>query len=99
MFHAEYSSGQPLRMLVDLRSSIMDALARPVSEGKPATATKPRKAAAAAAATGSAATSSQSPEAPVEVAEPAEAPEFEISGDSPEWNPDAASDGSGKENS
>ena len=26
MFHAEYSSGQPLRMLVDLRAAIDDAL-------------------------------------------------------------------------
>jgi hypothetical protein len=26
MFHAEYSSGQPLRMLVDLRASVDDAL-------------------------------------------------------------------------
>ncbi|MGA7294159.1 MAG: hypothetical protein WBW85_16615, partial [Terriglobales bacterium] len=26
MFHAEYSSGQPLRMLVDLRAAVDDAL-------------------------------------------------------------------------
>jgi len=28
MFHAEYSSGQPLRMLVDLRSAVEQALTR-----------------------------------------------------------------------
>lgn len=56
MFHAEYSSGQPLRMLVDLRSSIADALKRPAAPGKtPAAgavtpkAAVPKKAAAAAA--------------------------------------------------
>jgi hypothetical protein len=26
MFHAEYSTGQPLRMLVDLRAAVDDAL-------------------------------------------------------------------------
>ena len=50
MFQAEYSSGQPLRMLVDLRASVEYALGRgkaPESEGKadakgePATAAKP----------------------------------------------------------
>lgn len=49
MFQAEYSSGQPLRMLVDLRASVDDALGRgnasetqskTQSAGKPATATK-----------------------------------------------------------
>jgi hypothetical protein len=28
MFHAEYSSGQPLRMLVDIRAAVDDALAK-----------------------------------------------------------------------
>jgi hypothetical protein len=52
MFQAEYSSGQPLRMLVDLRASVEDALGRgktsapPPAPGKPtpakpATAAKP----------------------------------------------------------
>ena len=50
MFQAEYSSGQPLRMLVDLRASVEDALGRgkaPEGEAKadgkakPAPATKP----------------------------------------------------------
>jgi hypothetical protein len=36
MFHAEYSSGQPLRMLVDLRTVINGALARTSSSGSAA---------------------------------------------------------------
>jgi hypothetical protein len=56
MFQAEYSSGQPLRMLVDLRASVEGALGRgspakdtPVAEATPAPAA-PRAAAAAAGA-------------------------------------------------
>jgi hypothetical protein len=46
MFQAEYSSGSPLRMLVDLRASVEHALGRGKgpegdAEGKPATAAKP----------------------------------------------------------
>jgi hypothetical protein len=52
MFQAEYSSGSPLRMLVDLRASVEHALGRgkaaeadgktkPVAAGKPAAAAKP----------------------------------------------------------
>lgn len=44
MFHAEYSSGQPLRMLVDLRSAVDNAVA-----GLAKAETKPELAAAAAA--------------------------------------------------
>ncbi len=43
MFHAEYSSGQPLRMLVDLRAAVDDALqngARKVPAAKSAAAAK-----------------------------------------------------------
>jgi hypothetical protein len=36
MFHAEYSSGQPLRMLVDLRASVDDALKGGARKGAPA---------------------------------------------------------------
>jgi hypothetical protein len=106
MFQAEYSSGQPLRMLVDLRASVDGALGRgsaAESDGK-ATATAPAKAApkaAAAGAAGSATTSkpAQSRQAsPEAAAKPkakfavanADAPEFEIS-TAPEWNPDADS--------
>jgi hypothetical protein len=52
MFQAEYSSGQPLRMLVDLRASVDAALGRgtaPDDSGK-APQTAPRAAAAAGAA-------------------------------------------------
>ncbi len=62
MFQAEYSSGSPLRMLVDLRASVEHALGRGKADGdakgKPAVAAKPAakpavpaKPAAAAAAT------------------------------------------------
>ncbi len=42
MFHAEYSSGQPLRMLVDLRAAVDDALQGKMKKGTP----NPRAAAA-----------------------------------------------------
>lgn len=54
MFHAEYSSGQPLRMLVDLRAAVDDAL-------NPAKKSAPGKAPLAA---GAAAGSSKSGDAP-----------------------------------
>jgi hypothetical protein len=56
MFQAEYSSGSPLRMLVDLRASVEHALGRgkaaqPATKGKtPAAAAKPAVAAKPAAA-------------------------------------------------
>jgi hypothetical protein len=75
MFHAEYSSGQPLRMLVDLRAVINAALARTLSNanGKPA---GPRTKAAAAGVD-----SSASDSAP---------PEFVVSSDSPDWKDDGS---------
>jgi hypothetical protein len=45
MFHAEYSSGQPLRMLVDLRSVVDSALTRS-AKGKTGTGTRAQAAAA-----------------------------------------------------
>jgi hypothetical protein len=47
MFHAEYSSGQPLRMLVDLRAVINAALARTLSSASAKPAGSRTKAAAA----------------------------------------------------
>ena len=47
MFHAEYSSGQPLRMLVDLRAAVDDALKATQKAGTP------KAALAAGAAAGS----------------------------------------------
>jgi len=54
MFQAEYSSGQPLRMLVDLRASVEHALGRKVSEpeGKGKTQAQPKAAAVAQPAAG-----------------------------------------------
>ena len=70
MFQAEYSSGQPLRMLVDLRAAIDDALGRgatPVGTAK-APAAKPAVAApkpvAAARSAGAAAVAASKPAAP-----------------------------------
>jgi hypothetical protein len=101
MFQAEYSSGQPLRMLVDLRASVDGALGlAPAAGSKEKTA--PRAAAAAAGAGGSV-TSSKPAQArqvsPKATAEPeeqlavhkADAPEFEISAAAEEWTPDADS--------
>ncbi|HVO80907.1 MAG TPA: hypothetical protein VMT28_09255 [Terriglobales bacterium] len=75
MFHAEYSSGQPLRMLVDMRSVVDSALARTAkgSAGKPAPAPRAKAAAAKAAAQGP------------------EIVEFEVSSASPDWGPDSSS--------
>jgi hypothetical protein len=81
MFQAEYSSGQPLRMLVDLRASVDHALGRekapepepkaaskigPATAGKPATTAKSAPlAASAAAASAGAATSAGRSKPPV----------------------------------
>jgi hypothetical protein len=83
MFHAEYSSGQPLRMLVDLRAAIEAALARtaPTDDSKPAAGVHAPRAAAAAAGAGG----SYSPEAQ----------EFEVSAHSPDWS-EENSGGQGK---
>lgn len=50
MFHAEYSSGQPLRMLVDLRAVVETALKRTGKGAQPAAAAKTRAATAGAKA-------------------------------------------------
>jgi hypothetical protein len=78
MFHAEYSSGQPLRMLVDLRNVVDAALTR--IGNKTSAAPAPRAKAAAAASQSSSAVSS----------EPAsEVPEFEVTSAPPEWDQEA----------
>jgi hypothetical protein len=73
MFHAEYSSGQPLKMLVDLRGIVDTALARAGNSAK-----LPAKAAARAhaASAGPSFASSNS-----------EVPEFDVSTSVP-WEPD-----------
>jgi len=71
MFHAEYSSGQPLRMLVDLRAVVDAALAK---AGKKATAKEPAAPKAHAAAAGAKFSAKTS-----------DVPEFEVSAN-PEWD-------------
>lgn len=92
MFQAEYSSGQPLRMLVDLRASVEAALGSASSNSGKA-AHRSAAAAAGAGATGS--TSQRDTASHASHGEVTEnkfaviqddAPEFGIS--APEWNPD-----------
>ena len=88
MFQAEYSSGSPLRMLVDLRASVEHALGRDKSgtapAGKAGVAAKPAPAAAKAAAGAATAGASAKP-----AAISADTPEFDVSG-SAGWNPDSS---------
>jgi hypothetical protein len=79
MFHAEYSSGQPLRMLVDLRAAVEVALGTENSNEVPSSASPAPRASAAAAGADSAGSSS-------------EVPEFEVSSHTPDWSEDAAGD-------
>jgi hypothetical protein len=100
MFQAEYSSGQPLRMLVDLRASVEAALGRGSasedggSAGPSATAAVGR-AASAGASGGASAGAKARVNLPRVVAEPASkivaaetVAEFEVEAAAPEWNPD-----------
>jgi hypothetical protein len=102
MFQAEYSSGQPLRMLVDLRSAIDDALgsgavpakapalSRPATVARPASlAGKPVAQAPAAAKAAAASPKGGMAKTPApSFSVPTEdTPEFEVSGGS-DWNPD-----------
>jgi hypothetical protein len=64
MFHAEYSSGQPLKMLVDLRKAVEAALAH---SGKSTEQATPASAKAMAAAAGAQSAVSQPPVAEFEV--------------------------------
>jgi hypothetical protein len=75
MFHAEYSSGQPLCILVDLRTAVDTALAQATKN--PLAKKESASRAAAAAASGGFVVSSS------------DAPEFEVSG-TPAWDADAA---------
>jgi hypothetical protein len=105
MFQAEYSSGQPLRMLVDLRAAIDDALGHSpvasapaksapvktqVTQAKPAAKPGPAANPAKAASAGAAATAA--PPATFNVTTDA-APEFEISVGTDEWNADSGKRG------
>ena len=109
MFQAEYSSGQPLRMLVDLRASVDSALGKNSDESgeKALEATAAAKAKLAMAAAAGAGTSgdvaSHASGGANQDAAPSTAkfavanddtPEFEISSEVPEWNGDEDSSGS-----
>ncbi len=99
MFQAEYSSGQPLRMLVDLRASVDHALGR----GKAADGEKAKPAASqptagsksglakpgAKTAPAGEASSAQPKAKAAAAAANSAAQEFEVSG-APEWDPDAS---------
>ena len=85
MFHAEYSSGQPLCILVDLRTAVDAALGRDRSQAD-STAEPKASAAAASAAMG----------APAAIIEPntavnANTPEFEVSSAPTDWDGEASS--------
>src|SRR5262249_29154891 len=73
MFHAEYSSGQPLGMLVDLRAVVDAALAH-TEKNKPASGAAPASRSKAAAASGNSSSTG------------AELPEFEGSSGSHDWD-------------
>lgn len=105
MFQAEYSSGSPLRMLVDLRASVEYALGRgkpAAAEGKSKPPGTPKQAVIATPATATSARSSLSakstvtpqPKARAKAAAAAaangDAPEFGVS-TTPGWDPDSAS--------
>jgi len=98
MFQAEYSSGQPLRMLVDLRAAIDDALGRspvanapaktPAAASKVAAPSKPAPAQPAKQAMAARAGAASS--APKFNVTQDETPEFEISIGNDEWNADSS---------
>ena len=81
MFHAEYSSGQPLRMLVDLHNAVDAALAKTAGKAETAKVAAPRAKAAAA----SVAPAQFAPTVQEEVAE------FEVSSAPVDWDPDPTS--------
>jgi hypothetical protein len=99
MFQAEYSSGQPLRMLVDLRASVKAALSKlPKEDAAPEISSAPAEDAspagepkAAAAAAGAYGMVPAKPPIAAEAANAAENAEFEISIEPEEWAPDADS--------
>lgn len=78
MFHAEYSSGQPLRMLVDLHAIVDEALLNSGGLEKKAPVSAPgSRAKTSAAGAGFGAAKS-------------DAPEFDVSSNSAPWNPDGS---------
>lgn len=92
MFQAEYSSGQPLRMLVDLRASVDAALGHGPGADGDATPKSPdsvgadRASAASAGAAASDTTSTASATAAKQ-----DVAEFDVSAAAPEWDADESS--------
>ncbi|HEY4765700.1 MAG TPA: hypothetical protein VIH75_18650 [Candidatus Sulfotelmatobacter sp.] len=110
MFQAEYSSGQPLRMLVDLRAAVDQALGRgqgseaeAPAESKPASVVAKPIASAAAATAGASKPSGKVAVAPACAETPETQPslassdsaEFEVSR-APDWDPDSESEAGNK---
>lgn len=107
MFQAEYSSGQPLRMLVDLRLSVDAALgserggaaaeARDTGKSPEENMPDSHPKARAAAASASSATAAGAQKRPNKkrktkfATATAHAPEFEVSPAQAEWNPEDGS--------
>lgn len=87
MFHAEYSSGQPLRILVDLRNVIDAALAKSASKPPNKPAEEPATRALAAAAGVQSAGSTP------------EVPEFDVTASPQEWDANSESDSTASEGS
>jgi hypothetical protein len=97
MFQAEYSSGQPLRMLVDLRASVTAALEGTI-DAEPVDSAEPVSSAAAAAGQSSAsAAASVSGETNIRPAmadvgrTKSDVAEFDVAAAAPDWNPEADS--------
>lgn len=84
MFHAEYSSGQPLCILVDLRTAVEGALGQDRNQ---ADSPEPKASAAAASAAMGAAAGIIEPNTAVN----ADTPEFEVSSAPSTWDGDAGS--------
>jgi hypothetical protein len=80
LFHAEYSSGQPLRMLVDLRASVTRALESGGNQGFRPQTVKPAAPLAKAAMAGAGAAPGRGPSASPS--------EFEVSAPSESWSAD-----------
>jgi hypothetical protein len=107
MFQAEYSSGQPLRMLVDLRAAIDDALGNAATVPPAAKKAKPgvQKVATGNTSKTSVPTPAAKPAMAARAAASALAskfnvtagdrPEFEISNGTDEWNPDGTGENNG----
>src|SRR5882757_2137656 len=89
MFQAEYSSGQPLRMLVDLRASVEGALGSGSASGAGSASGKatPRSAAAASGAGGTATSSQHETASQASHGEVAEVTKFAVAkDDAPEFD-------------